>query len=121
MQAVNLRGTFQATRTVASVMAAQDGGSIVCVSSIAARGFRLASNAGYAAMKGGLISFVQVAAMHLGAAGIRVNCVCPGPTRTESFEDAVRGMAERDGIAVASAEAQLVAIFGAAKHGRAHV
>src|SRR3546814_20654381 len=37
MQAVNLRGTFQATRTVASVMAAQDGGSIVCVSSIAAR------------------------------------------------------------------------------------
>src|SRR3546814_7663142 len=59
MQAVNLRGTFQATRTVASVMAAQDGGSIVCVSSIAAHGFRLASNAGYAAMKGGLISFVR--------------------------------------------------------------
>src|SRR3546814_13283222 len=65
-------------------------------------------------MKGGLISFVQVAAMQLGAAGIRVNCVCPGPTRTESFEDAVRGMAERDGIAVDAAEAQMVAIFGAA-------
>src|SRR3546814_7455240 len=113
MQAVNLRGTFQATRTVASVMAAQDGGSIVCVSSIAARGFRLASNAGYAAMKGGLISFVQVAAMQLGAAGIRVNCVCPGPTRTESFEDAVRGMAERDGIAADAAEAPQI--------GRAHV
>src|SRR3546814_15230502 len=65
-------------------------------------------------MKGGLISFVQVAAMQLGAAGIRVNCVCPGPTRTESFEDAVRGMAERDGIAVDAGAAQMVALFGAA-------
>lgn len=114
MHAVNLRGAFAMTRAVADGMIGLGHGSIVCVSSIAARGFRQASNAGYAAMKGGLISFVQVAAMQLGPSGIRVNCVCPGPTRTEAFVAAVAAAAARDGIEPALAEERMVARFGAA-------
>jgi NAD(P)-dependent dehydrogenase (short-subunit alcohol dehydrogenase family) len=36
----------------------------------------------YAASKAGVVNFSRAAAVELGPRGIRVNCVCPGPTVT---------------------------------------
>lgn len=53
------------------------GGAIVNLSSITAvRGF--ATWGEYAATKGAIIALTQTAAVEYGAAGIRVNCICPG-------------------------------------------
>jgi NAD(P)-dependent dehydrogenase (short-subunit alcohol dehydrogenase family) len=65
----------------------------------------------YAAAKGGVLSFAQAAAVQLGPRKIRVNSVCPGPTRTPSFVAAVAAVAERDGVGLAEAEAGVVASF----------
>lgn len=114
MEQVNLRAAARVTRAVVPGMRDRGGGAIVCVSSIAARGFRFASNAGYAAVKGGLIAFARVAAAQLGGSGIRVNCVCPGPTRTEGTLDLIRATAERDGVAAAEVERRMAERFGPA-------
>jgi len=49
----------------------------------------------YAASKGGVVNFTRSAAVELGPRGIRVNCVCPGPTLTGL---AAPQMAARPGI-----------------------
>src|SRR5262249_14324926 len=112
MEAVNLRAVFQMTRDAATEMSTRETGSIVCVSSIAARGFRLASNAAYAAQKGALVSFARVAAMQLGPTGVRINCVCPGPTRTSAYDRTVAALAEREGRPEAEIDAGMVERFG---------
>ena len=61
------------------------GGSIVNVTSIVAhRAVR--ANSTYAATKSALRSLSDGAALDLSPHGIRVNCVAPGPTRTEMLE-----------------------------------
>lgn len=69
----------------------QRGGSIVCVSSTAGK-LPCAGLAPYAAAKAALEMFVKVAAVEMGPAGIRINAVRPGFTRSEGtaamFEDA---------------------------------
>ncbi|ARS28358.1 SDR family NAD(P)-dependent oxidoreductase [Sphingomonas sp. KC8] len=59
----------------------KQGGSIVCVSSIAAK-LTYAYLASYNVAKAGLEGFVRVAADELGSRGIRVNAVRPGMTRS---------------------------------------
>ncbi|HEX2174869.1 MAG TPA: glucose 1-dehydrogenase [Nocardioidaceae bacterium] len=74
---VNQLGCFLGMRTVASVMTAQGGGSIVNVSSIeglAGAPFLIAYNSTKFAIRG----MTKTAALELGASGIRVNSVHPG-------------------------------------------
>lgn len=81
----NLSGTFYCTKEVARSMLLGDGGSIVCVSSIAgAMGW--AGQANYAASKAGIVGFVQSTAREFGSRGIRVNAVEPGFTETALYE-----------------------------------
>jgi NAD(P)-dependent dehydrogenase (short-subunit alcohol dehydrogenase family) len=55
--------------------------AIVTVASIS--GMRGEPTTGlYAASKGGVVNLSRSAAVELGPRGIRVNCVCPGPTET---------------------------------------
>jgi NAD(P)-dependent dehydrogenase (short-subunit alcohol dehydrogenase family) len=75
---VNIVSAFLAVRHAAPAMTR--GGSIVCVSSTAAK-MTFAWLAGYCTAKGGLENFVKAAAEELGSAGIRVNPVRPGLTR----------------------------------------
>jgi NAD(P)-dependent dehydrogenase (short-subunit alcohol dehydrogenase family) len=112
IEATNLRGTFQMTRAATALMGAN--GSVVCVSSISGRGFRGATNAAYAATKGGIVSFVQAAALELGSKHIRINCVCPGPTRTETFDAVVRAKAATEGTTEQAADNSLVQSFNTA-------
>jgi 3-oxoacyl-[acyl-carrier protein] reductase len=78
---VNLAATILLTREVVKGMLAR-GGSLVFVSSVAARtGFSGLSV--YAATKGALVSFSKVLAREYGGRGIRSNCVLPGFLETD--------------------------------------
>ena len=78
---VNLEGVYNGIQQVKNDMMAQGGGSIVCLSSIAA--FRpRARQIDYAAAKAGVVAMMRCYAEAL-APGIRVNAVAPGLTETD--------------------------------------
>jgi NAD(P)-dependent dehydrogenase (short-subunit alcohol dehydrogenase family) len=78
---VNLRGVYLTGRATIPHLRAAGGGAIVNIASqlglVAAAGA-----AAYIASKGGVIALTRAMAVDHGAEGIRVNCVCPGPTDT---------------------------------------
>ena len=78
---LNVTSSFLAIRHGAPLM--QPGGSIVCISSTAAK-LPFAYLASYHIAKGALEALVRGAAEELGAQGTRVNAVRPGLTRSES-------------------------------------
>lgn len=79
--AVTLSGTLTTTRALLPVITASGGGSIVNIGSDAGRvGER--NQAVYSAAKAGVIGFTKALALEHGRDSIRVNCVCPGLTRT---------------------------------------
>lgn len=80
----DLKSMFLATRAAVPVMARQGGGSVVCVSSVAA--LRGHGRTAYAAAKAGVIGFVRSTAVQLGPRGIRVNAIAPGMVWTPMVE-----------------------------------
>ncbi|MGH3434457.1 MAG: glucose 1-dehydrogenase [Thermocrispum sp.] len=88
---VNQIGTFLGLRTVVEPLREAGGGSIVNVSSIEgllAAPFLLA----YTASKFAIRGMTKVAALELGAYGIRVNSVHPGMIDTKMVQDALGGV-----------------------------
>ncbi len=83
--AVNLRGTFLCVQGALRQMVPRKIGRIVTVGSdVGKRGGGRLAKAAYGAAKGGVIIFTKSVARELAGmkAGIRVNCVCPGPMQT---------------------------------------
>jgi len=79
--AVNLTGAFICATACAPVMLKTGGGSIVNIASIS--GLRASTlRIAYGTSKAGLIHLTRQLAAELGAVGIRVNCVAPGPVDT---------------------------------------
>lgn len=78
--AVNLGSAFAMVRAATKTMM-QTGGSIVLVSSAAAR-IGLANHEAIAAAKAGIIGLTLAAAASYAGRGIRVNCVAPGLVKT---------------------------------------
>ena len=79
--ATNLRSVFLCSRAVLPSMLAQGSGSIINVSS--QLGIKGAANcAHYAAAKGAILAFTRSLAKEVGAQGIRVNAIAPGPLRS---------------------------------------
>lgn len=76
MLAANLDGAFLVTQRAARAWAGT-GGAIVNIASIEALD-PAAGHAHYATSKAGLLMLSRAAALELGAANIRVNCVSPG-------------------------------------------
>ncbi|MGH9088238.1 MAG: SDR family NAD(P)-dependent oxidoreductase, partial [Acidimicrobiales bacterium] len=79
--AVNLRGVLVCCHVVAPGMVARQYGKIVNIGSDAGR-VGSTGEAVYSATKGGVIAFTKTLARELASTGVRVNCVCPGPTDT---------------------------------------
>ena len=81
----NLVSAFLAVKYSAAAMARTGGGSVVCISSDAAK-LSWPFLVSYCSAKAGLEAMVRVAADELGHLGIRVNAVRPGLTRTPRTE-----------------------------------
>ncbi len=78
----NLDGAFLCTQACAPVMLRNGGGAVVNIASIS--GLRASTmRVAYGTSKGAIIHLTKQQAIELGAAGIRVNCVAPGPVDTE--------------------------------------
>ena len=77
----NLKGAFILSRLAIPEMKRRGGGVIL---HIAARSGMLGQSgrAAYCASKGGMVRLTEAMAMDHAPDHIRVNCICPGPTRT---------------------------------------
>ncbi|MBP8295646.1 MAG: SDR family oxidoreductase [Burkholderiales bacterium] len=79
--AVNLDGPFLCTQAAARVMLGHGGGSVVNIASIS--GLRASTlRVAYGTSKAGLMHLTKQQAAELGAVGIRVNAIAPGPVDT---------------------------------------
>jgi 2-keto-3-deoxy-L-fuconate dehydrogenase len=84
--AINVRGVFLTAKAAIPHLREAGGGSVVVVASqlglVAAAGA-----AAYCASKGAAVMLTRAMAVDHAPEGIRVNCVCPGPTVTPLLED----------------------------------
>lgn len=79
---INLKGTFNCTKQVASKMMRQKNGRIINISSISA----IVGNPGqvnYSASKAGVIGLTRTLAAELGSYGVTVNAIAPGFIKTD--------------------------------------
>jgi 2-keto-3-deoxy-L-fuconate dehydrogenase len=83
--AVNVRGVYLTAKAAIPHLREAGGGAVVVVASqlglVAAEGA-----AAYCASKGAAVMLTRAMAVDHAAEGIRVNCVCPGPTITPLLE-----------------------------------
>jgi NAD(P)-dependent dehydrogenase (short-subunit alcohol dehydrogenase family) len=84
--ATNLTGPFLCTQACAPLMLRSGGGSVVNIASIS--GVRASTlRVAYGTSKAALIHLTKQQAVELGDAGIRVNCVAPGPVETAMAQE----------------------------------
>jgi len=78
---INLHGPLNMHFAVLRRMSERGGGCVVTVASDAGR-VGSSGQAVYSACKGGVIAFTKTMAREMMRKGVRLNCVCPGPTDT---------------------------------------
>lgn len=88
MLATNLKGAFWGCKAAAAALG--EGGSIINISSMAAKRGS-ANNSVYCATKFGMNGLTQSLAKELGPRGIRVNAICPVLVRTDGLMEALQG------------------------------
>ncbi|MCO8610577.1 glucose 1-dehydrogenase [Burkholderia multivorans] len=85
---VNLRGTLYMSQAVIPAMKEQQGGSIVCMSSVSAqRGGGIFGGPHYSAAKAGVLGLAKAMAREFGPDRIRVNAITPGLIQTDITGD----------------------------------
>jgi 3-oxoacyl-[acyl-carrier protein] reductase len=80
----NLLGTMLMCRAVAPGMAERQHGVIINIASVAAH-YGSASEVAYACAKAAVVHYTRCLAAEVREAGVRVNCVSPGPAKTARF------------------------------------
>jgi NAD(P)-dependent dehydrogenase (short-subunit alcohol dehydrogenase family) len=92
---VNLTGVWLCMKHEIPVMLGQGGGTIVNTASVAGLGGALRLSA-YVASKHGVIGLTRTAALEYAHAGLRINAICPGWTRTPLVESALASRPEME-------------------------
>jgi NAD(P)-dependent dehydrogenase (short-subunit alcohol dehydrogenase family) len=87
---VNLKGVWLCMKYEITFMASHDGGAIVNNASTAGHVGNTGCSIPYVASKHGVIGLTRAATMIYSRAGIRINAVCPGATRTPMFDRSAR-------------------------------
>ncbi|MFD7923591.1 SDR family NAD(P)-dependent oxidoreductase [Streptomyces sp. NPDC059740] len=87
---VNLGGTFLCMKYELPALRNRGGGAIVNVASNGGL-YAIPTAPAYVAAKHGVVGLTKVAAVDYAPRRIRVNAVCPGPTRTPGFERVAAG------------------------------
>ena len=81
---VSLRGTLYMSQAVLPAMRSQQGGSIICISSVSAqRGGGILGGPHYSAAKAGVLGLARAMAREFGPENIRINCITPGLIGTD--------------------------------------
>lgn len=86
--AVNTKAHLLVTHAVLKEMIRRPGGKIVSISSDAGRVGQL-QGVVYSLCKAGIIGFTKALAREVARYQITVNCICPGPTDTQLYEEAI--------------------------------
>jgi NAD(P)-dependent dehydrogenase (short-subunit alcohol dehydrogenase family) len=119
MYASNVRAAFILVAALAPGMAARGEGSVISVSSMAAK-VGMAGGAAYGATKASLEAMTRSWAAEYGASGVRVNAIAPGPvyTPTPSGTDFIRALGETTAMDRASQPEEIadVVVFLASPH-----
>jgi NAD(P)-dependent dehydrogenase (short-subunit alcohol dehydrogenase family) len=93
MFSANVRGTFWCLHHELKMMIAQKSGAILNNGSVAStRG--LPQHSIYVSSKHAVLGLSRTASLEVAEMGIRVNCICPGPVRTEMFDRWTNGSPE---------------------------
>lgn len=90
IMAVNVTGTYLASRAVLPGMIARGRGAIVNVGSVAGL-VGIPGMAAYCAAKGAIVNLTRQMAAEYARHGVRVNCVCPGTVAATSMGQALLG------------------------------
>jgi NAD(P)-dependent dehydrogenase (short-subunit alcohol dehydrogenase family) len=95
MFAVNVRGTYLASRRALPAMTARRSGAIVNVASISGvvGPQKFPGFVSYCASKAAVISMTEALAVEVAESGVRVNCVSPGAVDTKMWAEASGGAA----------------------------
>jgi 3-oxoacyl-[acyl-carrier protein] reductase len=91
---LHLGCAVQLVQAALPAMRARHFGRVILLSSRAALG--LATRTSYSATKAGMLGMARTWALELGADGITVNVVAPGPIRTDMFFDVVPEGSEKE-------------------------
>ena len=105
--AINLSAAFHAIRAALPLMKARSWGRII---NIASTHGLVASvhKAAYVASKHGILGLTKVVALETATTGITCNAICPGWVLTPLVQKQIDARAQRDGIPVAQAKAELL-------------
>jgi len=104
--AVNLTGTYLATRAVLPGMIASGWGRVINIASVAGRvGLRYTS--AYCAAKHGVLGFTRAVALEVATSGITVNAICPGWVDTDLTAASIARIVETTGRSAADARRAL--------------
>jgi NAD(P)-dependent dehydrogenase (short-subunit alcohol dehydrogenase family) len=109
--AINAKGTFLVSRAVLPSMIQQHAGSIINIASAAGLVGRT-NLVAYSSAKGAVIALTRAMAHDHGPHGIRVNCICPGPTITPAFERSLKESQDPEGLRKARASEQPMGRLG---------
>jgi len=93
---VNLTSIFLSCKYAIPAILRSGGGSVINNASIVAVVGSVFPQIAYTASKGGVTALTRELAIVYARRGIRFNCICPGPTRTERLEAFFDGREEFD-------------------------